>query len=99
MTSVTEQELIKLGEKYLLECEIKRKRAYAFYQTVKDNPEYKEQARQKKKEYYIQNRDRLRERDKLRYQNDIEFKEGLKNKYKERKQKEIDDMITQFYLK
>ena len=60
MTSVTEQDLIKLGEKYLLECEIKRKRAYAFYQTVKDNPEYKEQARQKKKEYYIQNRDRYK---------------------------------------
>jgi hydroxymethylpyrimidine pyrophosphatase-like HAD family hydrolase len=99
MSSVTEQELIKLGEKYLLECEIKRKRVYAFYQTVKDNPEYKEQARQKKNEYYIQNRDRLRERDKLRYQNDIEFKEGLKHKYKERKQKEIDEMITRFYLK
>ena len=97
MTSVTEQELIKLGEKYLLDCEIKRKRASAFYQTIKDNPEYKEHARQKKKEYYIQNRDRLRERDKLRYQNDIEFKEGLKNKYKERKQKEIDEMITKFY--
>ena len=87
MTSVTEQDLIKLGETYLLETEIKRKRAYAFYQTVKDNPEYKEQARQKKKEYYIQNRDRLRERNKLRYQNDVEFKDGLKNKYKERKQK------------
>ena len=95
MTSVTEQDLIKLGEKYLLECDIKRKRAYAFfYQTVKDNPEYKEQARQKKKEYYIQNRDKLRERDRLRYKNDIEFREGLKNKYKERKQ-----MLTQFYLK
>ena len=98
MTSVCEQDLIKLGEKYLIEAEIKRKRAYAFYQTIKDNPEYKEQARQKKKEYYIQNRERLRERDKLRYQDDKEFKEGLKNKYKERKQKEIDEMITNFYL-
>ena len=72
---MAEQDLIKLGEKYLLEQDIKRKRAYAFYQNVKDNPEYKEQARQRKKEYYIQNRDRLRERDKLRYQNDTEFKE------------------------
>ena len=89
MTSVTEQELIKLGEKYLIEVEIKRKRAYAFYQTIKDNPEYKEQARQKKKEYYIQNRERLRERDKLRYQDDKEFKEGLKNKYKERNKKRL----------
>ena len=42
MTSVSEQDLIKLGEKYLLEAEIKRQRAYAFYQTVKDNPEYEE---------------------------------------------------------
>ncbi len=99
MTSVTEQDLIKLGEKYLIEAEIKRKRAYAFYQNIKDNPEYKEQARQKKKEYYIQNRERLRERDKLRYQDDKEFKEGLKNKYKEKKQKKIDEMITNFYLK
>ena len=49
MASVSEQELIKLGEKYLLETEINIKRAYAFYQTVKDHPEYKEQARQKKK--------------------------------------------------
>ncbi len=99
MTSVCEQDLIKLGEKYLMEAETKRKRAYAFYQTIKDNPEYKEQARQKKKEYYIQNRERLRERDKLRYQDDKEFKEGLDNKYKERKQKEIDEMTTNFYLK
>jgi len=57
MTSVCELDLIKLGEKYLIEAEIKRKRAYAFYQTIKDNPEYKEQARQKKKEYYIQNKE------------------------------------------
>ncbi len=89
MTSVCEQDLIKLGEKYLIEAEIKRKRAYAFYQTIKDNPEYKEHARQKKKEYYLQNRERLRERDKLRYQDDKEFKDVLKNKYKERKTKYV----------
>ena len=48
MTSVSEQDLIKLGEQYLLEAEIKRKRAYAFYQIVKDKLEYNEQARQTK---------------------------------------------------
>ena len=42
MTSLTEQELIKLGEKYLLEVELKRQRAYIVYNNLKDNQAFKE---------------------------------------------------------
>ena len=56
MTSLTEQELVKLGEKYLLEMELKRQRAYNFYNNLKDNQEFKEKERQRKKEYYIKTR-------------------------------------------
>jgi transposase len=45
----------------------------------------------------LKNKERLRERDKLRYATNEEFKQRLKDKYKEQKQQQIDDMIKTFY--
>jgi len=72
------EQLIALGKKKLEEAKLQRQRAYQYYLKVKDNPDYKEKISIRKHEYYIKNKDLLRERERYRYQNNVEYHDRVR---------------------
>jgi hypothetical protein len=72
------EKLITLGKKYLKEAKVQRQRAYQYYLKVKDNPDYKEKVSIRKHEYYINNKDLLREKERYRYQNNVEYHDRVR---------------------
>lgn len=72
------EQLIALGKKKLEEAKLQRQRAYQYYLKVKDNPDYKEKVSIRKHEYYIKNKDLLRERARDKYQNNVDYHDRVR---------------------
>lgn len=60
------------------EAKLQRQRAYQYYLKVKDNPEYKDKVSIRKHDYYINNKDLLREKERYRYQNNVEYHDRVR---------------------
>ena len=57
---------------------------------MKDNPDYKEKVKLRKHDYYIDNKDVLRENEKFRYHNNME--------YHDKKELELENYINKKQL-
>ena len=89
MAEVDKAELIKLGEKYLLNNEKQRARSYKYFDSKRNDAECIEKMREARRRYYYKNRQRIRETMNNRYREDTEYynkiRSSAKEKYAEKK--------------
>ena len=78
-----EQKLIELGKKHIAQTQLQRQRAYQYYLRVKDSPDYKEKVKLRKHEYYINNKELLRVKERFRYQNNVEYHDRVRARARE----------------
>ncbi len=70
--------LLEMASKYMSNTKLQRERAYNYYIRVKDTPEYKAMARSIKARHYQNNKDRIRQHEKDKYNDNDEFRERMK---------------------
>jgi len=70
--------LVEMAGKYVSNMKLQRERAYNYYIRVKDTPEYKARARSIKARHYQNNKDRIRQQEKDKYNDNDEFRERMK---------------------
>ena len=71
-------ELQNLLEHVSKQRELKSINSKKYYERVKDNDEIMNRIRKQKMEYYANNRDKLNEKDRIKYHENLEFKERKK---------------------
>ena len=59
---------------------MQRERAYSYYLKVKDLPEYKEKVKLAKQQFYQNNKAKIIERERHKYNNDIEYRETIRTR-------------------
>ena len=76
---MTPQSLCNLV-KYLDAAQLQRQRAYNYSLKVKDNADYKEKVNIRTDEYYINNKDLLKQKERLKYKSSVECHDKLRAK-------------------
>ena len=80
--NVDTEKLVKLGKAYLDTAQLQRQRAYNYYLKVKYNADYKEKVKIRKREYYINNKDLLTQKERNKYRNNVEYHDKLRARAK-----------------
>ena len=72
--------------------EIKSINSKKYYERIKDDDEIMNRIRKQKMEYYTNNRDKLNEKDRIKYHENLEFKERKKEQSRLNYHKKNDDV-------
>ena len=72
--------------------EIKSINSKKYYERIKDNDEIMNRIRKQKMEYYTNNRDTINEKDRIKYNENLEFKERRKEQSRLNYHKKNDDV-------
>ena len=73
---------MKLGRKYSDAAQLQRQRAYNYYLKVKDTADYNEKVKIRKHEYYINNKELLKQKERIRYKTNVEYHDKLRARAK-----------------
>ena len=74
--------LIELANKYKTQTQLQRQRAYDYYLKVKDTSDYKEKVKLRKHEYYINNKEVLKQKERFRYHNNVDYHDRVRARAK-----------------
>ena len=77
-----QKSLLNQVNKYLDAANLQRQRAYNYYLKVKDNADYTEKVKVRKHEYYINNKELLKQKERIRYRNNVEYHDRLRARAK-----------------
>ena len=80
----SEAELIKLGQKYLENNDKQRQRAYKYFETKREDPDFIERGREARRRYYHNHREKIREALNKKYKEDKEYYNKIRTEAKAR---------------